>query len=437
MTANDPAAADPLSKGVAAADSSSGVTAPAAASTATDRLADAAATEAALAIADATDEPSALFVPDESEPGVLHTRLDLPSASLLVIAALFSLVVLKLASAVFVPLVLGLMFSYSLTPLVNRIVRLRIPRALAAAVLLLGILGGAGSIAYSLSDDAVSLIETLPDAAQKLRKGLKIRRNQQEATGPIDRVQEAATELEAAVEDSATSSPAPSRGVSKVQIEKPKFNVNDYLWPSALGAAVGAGKATLVLFITFFLLASGDTFRRKMAKLAGPTLAQKQLTLQALDEIDLQIQRYLLVQMLTSALVGVATWLTFLWIGVEHAAVWGIAAFALNFIPYFGSIVFSGASALMGFVQFGTFEMALLIGGLAMLISGIEGQVLTPWLTGRASRMNPVAVFVGVLAWGWLWGVWGLFLGVPVLMAIKVVCDRVDKLKAVGELLGE
>jgi predicted PurR-regulated permease PerM len=81
--------------------------------------------------------------------------------------------------------------------------------------------------------------------------------------------------------------------------------------------------------------------------------------------------------------------------------------------------------------------MALLIGGVALLINFAEGYVLTPWLTSRASRMNPVAVFAGVLAWGWLWGIWGLFLGVPILMVIKVVCDRVDDFKAVGELLGE
>jgi predicted PurR-regulated permease PerM len=143
------------------------------------------------------------------------------------------------------------------------------------------------------------------------------------------------------------------------------------------------------------------------------------------------------VLVLTSAMVGVATWLAFLWIGVEHAGVWGVASFVLNFIPYFGSIVITAASALMGFVQFGAFEQALLIGGAALFIHIIIGNIVTPLLTGRASRMSPVAVFVGVLAWGWLWGLWGLFLGVPILMAIKAVCDRVDDLKAVGELLGD
>jgi predicted PurR-regulated permease PerM len=174
-----------------------------------------------------------------------------------------------------------------------------------------------------------------------------------------------------------------------------------------------------------------------MVKLAGPTLTQKKLTLHALDEIDTQIQRYLQVQLFTSTLVGLASWLAFLWIGVEQAAVWGIVIFVLNFIPYLGAMVATLAATVVGFSQFGTFEMAFLTGGTVMLINVIEGYGLTPWLTSRATRMNPVAVFVGVLAWGWLWGIWGLFLGVPILMVTKVVCDRVDDFKAVGELLGE
>ena len=398
-----------------------------------------ATSDAALASVDApADVPAAaLLAPAPNEPHVLlNAPVDVRSASLVVIAVLACLYVLHWASAVFVPLLLGLTFSYALTPLVNRLVRLHIPRALAAAVLLVGIVGGVGTLTWSLSDDAASMIETLPEVAQKLRRGIAGQRNQGPA-GTIDKVQRAATELERAAEEGTSAAPAPGRSVTKVQIEQPKFNIKDYLWTGTLGLMTAIGQTTVVLFVTFFLLASGDTFRRKMVRIAGPTFGQKRLTLQALDEIDLQIQRYLMVQVFTSALVGTATWLAFLGLGVEHAAVWGVVTFVLNFIPYFGSIVVTGASALLGFVQFGTFEMALLIGGVALFINSLEGYILTPWLTGRASRMNPVAVFVGVLAWGWLWGLWGLFLGVPILMAIKAVCDRVDDLKAVGELLGD
>ena len=393
-------------------------------------------TDAVLAaVATKVDTALPLVNPDAAEPTVWpSTTVNVRSAALVVIATLGSLYVLHWAGEVFVPLLMGLILSYALTPVVNRMVRWHVPRALAAAVVLVGIVTGVGSVLYHLSDDAVAIIESMPEAAQKLRHGLEGQRSQGTAAA-IGKMQKAAAEIERATETDVA--PAASRGVTKVQIERGRFNVKDYLWPSAMGLASASGRVVVMVFIAFFLLASGDTFRRKMVRIAGPTFGQKKLTLQALDEIDHQIQRYLGVQVITSVLVGVATWLAFLWIGVERAAVWGVASFVLNFIPYFGSIVVTGGAALMGLVQFGTIEMAMLVGGVSLVIQSIEGYILTPWMTSRASRMNAVAVFVGVLAWGWLWGISGLFLGVPIMMAIKAVCDRVDDLKAVGELLGD
>ena len=115
---------------------------------------------------------------------------------------------------------------------------------------------------------------------------------------------------------------------------------------------------------------------------------------------------------------------------------WGIAAGILHLVPYIGSIVVTAGAALVAFLQFGEINMALAVGGASLLINTIEGNLLVPLLTSKASRMNPVAVFIGVLAWGWLWGVWGLLLGIPIMMVVKAVCDRVDDLKPVGELLG-
>ena len=358
------------------------------------------------------------------------------STALNVLAALAILFALKVASEICVPLLLGLMLSYSLNPLVNRLGQLRLPRPLAAALLLIGIVSGVVSIAYNLSDAAIALIETLPAAAQKLRRSIDSQ-NGSGPTGAIESMQKAATELERSSSNSASGAAPAPREVTKVQIEKARFNIKEYLWPSALGLAAAAGQVSVVLLLAFFLLATGDTFRRKMVKLAGPGFGQKKLTLQAIEEIDQQIQRYLLVQLFTSVLVGVATWLAFLWVGVDNAAVWGVVSFALNFIPYVGSIVFTGSAALMGYVQFSSIEMGFLIGGVSLFINSIEGFLLTPWLAGKASRMNPVAVFVGVLAWGWILGIWGLFLGVPILLAIKAVCDRIEALTPVGELLGE
>ena len=370
----------------------------------------------------------------EPERVHLHMPVDVRSASLAVIALLASVYALHWASAVFIPLLLGVMFSYALSPAVDRLQRWHIPRALGAAGLLVAILGGIGSMGYSLSDDATALVESLPDAAQKLHESLRSTRGA--AEGPIEKVQRAAAKLEQAAEESGSVAPVTGKGVTRVQIERPHFNVKDYLLSGTLGLVGFIGQAMVVCFIAYFLMASGDSFRRKMVKIAGPTFSKKKITIQVLDEITGQIQRYLMVQIFTSALVGLATWVVFLSIGLERAPVWGVAAAVLNLVPYVGSIVVSGGAALVGFLQFGTLSMALLIGGASLVIHTLSGNLLTPWLTSRASRMNPVVIFVGVLAWGWLWGIWGLLLGAPALMAVKAVCDRIDDLKPVGELLG-
>ena len=365
---------------------------------------------------------------------VVKVPIDVRSTSLAVLAALACIFALKWAAAVFIPLLLGLMISYALSPIVDRLQRFRIPRAVGAAVLLLGILGGTGSLLYSLSDDAASMIESFPQAAQKLR--LSLRGPRQSPPGSIDNVQKAAAELErAAAEGSAPDTPSRS-GVTRVVVERPRFNVNDYLWTGTLGLIALLGQTAMVFLIAYFLLATGDSFRRKMVRLAGPRLSQKRITLEALDEITVQIQRYLLVQLFTSAVVGVATWLLFAWIGVQNAAVWGVVAAVTNLIPYLGAVIIGVGSALVGFMQFGVLDMALLIGGASFAVHSVVGYLLTPWLTSRAGRMNPVTVFVGVLAWGWLWGIPGLLLGVPILVVVKAVCDRVEDLKPIGELLG-
>jgi predicted PurR-regulated permease PerM len=375
---------------------------------------------------DPADEPARVH---------LHLPIDIRNAALVTLAVLACIYTLHWASAVFIPLMLGLMLSYAFSPIVDRLERWHVPRALGAGVLVTSLVGGVGWMTYSLSDDAAALLETLPTAAQKLRLALRASQGGPSSTSAIDKVQKAAAELERAAEESSSALPNP-RGVTRVVIERPRFNIKDYLWSSTLGLITAVGQAVVVVLLAYFLLASGDTFRRKMAKLAGPRLSQKRITVEALDEITAQIKLYLLVQVVTSAIVGVATWLAFLWIGLEHAAVWGVVAGVTNLIPYIGAVIVGAGSALVGFMQFGTIQMALLVGGSSFMIHSIVGYLLTPWLTSRASRMNAVTVFVGVLAWGWLWGLWGLLLGVPILMAVKAVCDRVEDLKPVGELLG-
>ena len=364
------------------------------------------------------------------------TELPLPvgirSLSLAILAVLAGLFVLHWAKAVFIPFMLGLVFSYALSPIVNWMESRRIPRALGAGILMLSLLAAMGTTTYALSDEAVQLLESLPAAAQKFKQTIKNRQGTSAST--LDTVQKAATQIEQVTQE--TSGPATSRGVMRVIVEPARFNIKDYLWTGTIGLAALVGQLTVVVFLTYFLMVSGNTFRRKLIKLAGPSLSSKKITLQALDEITGQIQRYLQVQLATSALVGVLTGLALWAVGLENAAVWGIAAGVLNLVPYVGSLVTATASGGVAFLQFGSSNMALLVFGVSVVIHTIVGNLITPWLTSRASRMNPVAVFVGLLAWGWLWGVWGLLLGLPILMIVKSVCDRVDDLKPIGEFLG-
>jgi predicted PurR-regulated permease PerM len=381
-----------------------------------------------------TQPDSALHPPEGAKSGesVMHMPVNIKNLSLVVLAIFASIFMLHWAKAVFIPFMVGLIISYALSPLVNWAEDWHVPRWLGAAVLLIAILGGLGAAAYSLNDQAVKLVESLPAAAQKFTQAIKARRNISDS--PLQTVQKAATQIEQAARDNA--GPNNTRGAMRVVVEPPRFNVQDYLWTGTLGLAALIGQTTVVIFLAYFLMVAGDTFRRKLVKLAGPSLSTKKITLQALDEITGQIQRYLQVQLATSALVGVLTGVALGFLGLQNAAVWGVAAAVLNMVPYIGSLITAGATALVAFLQFGTLNMAFAVGGVSLFIHTIVGNLLAPWLTSRASRMNPVGVFVALLAWGWLWGVWGLLLGIPIMMIVKSVCDRVDDLKHVGEFLG-
>ena len=369
----------------------------------------------------------------DSEEGV-EVRGDVTARNVpLILLTIFaSIFILDWAQPVLIPLVLALMVSYALAPIVDYLERHSIPRVLSAAVLLLAIVVGIAATVISLRDEAVDLIETLPEAVEKIRVAMKEEWGGSGET--IERVQKAADQIERAAEEAAPSDvPA---GVTRVRIEKPKLDIRQYLWTTMSGAIAVTGVTLIVLFLAFFLLASGDAFRRKWVKLSGPTLSRKKVTIQVMDEIGYQIQRYLGVQVLTSVIVGVASGLAFWAIGLENAAVWGVAAGVLNLVPYLGAIITTGGTALVAFFQFGTIGMALGVASISLVINSLEGYWLTPWLASRASRMNAVVVFSGLLFWGWLWGGWGLVLGVPIMMVVKATCDHIEDLKPIGEFMG-
>lgn len=386
-----------------------------------------------VARAKADELPESVTEFPEPERLLLHMPVDVRNLSLVVLAILASLFVLQWARAVFIPIMLSVLFSYAFSPLINWLEIKRVPRWLSSAVLLLGLLGAMLLGAYSLRVEAGQLVEALPAAAQKLGQALKSSPGKTDSA--LETVQKAAAQIEQATRDSAATT-GPNRGATRVVIEAARFNIKNYLWTGTVGLMTLIGQVTVVVFLTYFLMLSGDTFRRKLIKLAGPSLSRKKVTLQALHEISGQIQRYLQVQLVTSLLVGILTGLALLALGLDNAAVWGVVAGVLNMVPYVGSLITAAASALVAFLQFGSINMALAVGSASVVIHTLVGNLLTPWLTSRASRLSPVAVFMGLLVWGWLWGVWGLLLGIPILMIVKSVCDRIEDLKPIGEFLG-
>ncbi len=378
------------------------------------------ATEAAEAAAEAT-EPEVLVLSD--------WRTNLP---LILMAAIALIAALYFARAFFVPLLIGILASYSLQPMVDGLQALRIPRAIAAAMVVGALIGGGAWIAYSLSDAALGMLEKLPDAARKLRHTLNPARSAVPTV--LQNVQKAAEELQGVAADAARK---PGVRAPPAPVADTTLWLRDYARAqSALLISVLA-QTPIVILLAYFLLASGDHFRRKLLQFVGSSLSRKKDALRILEEIDFQVQRYLVVTLASNALIGVCTWLAFWAMGVEEPAIWGIAAGVLHFIPYLGPALLAIAAGVAGFLQFGTLLEALTVAGVSLLVAGVIGMVLMTWLQSRFARLNAAVLFIALLFFGWLWGVAGLLLGAPLLAITKVICDRVDALKPVGELLGK
>lgn len=344
-----------------------------------------------------------------------------------VVAALY------LARAFFVPLLLGILASYALAPLVDWLGARGIPRAIGAAAVLVMLTGMGSWAVVSMGDDASALIGNLPDAARKVRQHLVESRA---SSGPtsMQQIQEATTELQGAAADAAAGKPAARPRAAAREPESAWLR--DFLLAQSALLFMVVAQAPVVLLLCYFLLASGQHFRRKLVQLVGPSLARKKDAIRILDEVDSQVQRYLLGIVAGNVLVALATWLAFEALGVERAGVWGVAAGVLHFVPYLGPALFAGASGIAAFMQFETMLQAVAVAGASLAVAFAVGSIVMHWLQSRFARVNAAVLFIALLFFGWLWGAWGLLLGAPLLAIAKAICDRVDSLKAVGELLG-
>ncbi|HYG13481.1 MAG TPA: AI-2E family transporter, partial [Methylophilaceae bacterium] len=196
-------------------------------------------------------------------------------------------------------------------------------------------------------------------------------------------------------------------------------------------------EAAMVLFLSFFLLLSGDTFKRKLVKLTGPSLSRKRITVHLLEDINHSIQKYMFMLLVTNAMVGVMCWILFRWIGLENAGAWAVTAALLHLIPYFGPVLTAVATGMAAYLQFGSILLLLSVAGGSLAIATFVGIFVTTWMTGRIAKMNAAAVFISLLFWAWLWGVWGMLLSIPIIVIVKVVSEHVEQLESLAEMLGE
>ncbi|QBQ54789.1 AI-2E family transporter [Nitrosococcus wardiae] len=363
--------------------------------------------------------------------------IDIRNAALVVLALFATLLMLDWMQAVLIPLVFSILVSYSLDPVVSALERLKIPRWLGAILLVALFMGLVGYSSYTLRDQALLLMDKIPRAVQTLRSSLHVESSSPGEEGVIEKAQEAAEEIEKATK-AADGMGAPSRpGVVKVEIVEPGIKLGEYVWWGSLGVLAFLGQLATVVILVLLFLISGDTYKRKLVKITGPTLSKKKITVQILDDINMQIRRHLVVLVLSGIFVGLGTWGALLWIGLEQAALWGLIAGVASTIPYIGPLLVFAATTIVALVQFGTIIMGLAVGAATLLITSIQGYWLTPWLISRTSSINAVVVFIGLLFWGWLWGPIGLIVATPLLIIIKVCCDHVENLAPLGELMGK
>jgi predicted PurR-regulated permease PerM len=379
-----------------------------------------------------TENPSQPDTPTVEEP---RPFMDVRSLALTILSVIAVILVLQYAQSVLIPIAIAVLISYVLGPIVDSLARHGVARWVGSALVIVLLCGGVSFGVYKLAPQLISVVEDVPQAARRLLDRTRVRPRRDDE-GALEKMQRAATELDKAAAAATEPTPVPS-GVQRVQVVEPTFRATDYLWAGGKNVVGFLGQFAMVLFLVFFLLVTGDLFKRKLVKIAGPTLTKKKITVQIMDDINKQISSFLRVQVLTSVLVAVATGVVLWWFGIEQFIVWGFLAGVFNSIPYLGPLIVTGGLGIVTFMQFDDFARTAYVCLATLAITSLEGWLLTPALMSRAAQMNPVAVFVGLLFWSWVWGVWGTILAVPLMMMVKAICDRVEDLQPVGELLGE
>ncbi|MFA5171408.1 MAG: AI-2E family transporter [Sulfuriferula sp.] len=366
---------------------------------------------------------------------VVHVPVDARGLALGILAGVAVIFALDWMQTFFVPLLLGIFLTYTLNPLVILLERIKIPRILGTSMVIVAFVCAFALGAYALRGQMQTIFMQLPQAASKLSASLVNMRD--DPGGSLQRMQTAVGEMEQAGSQITAAPLTHKQRVTHIVIDKPGFKLGDMVWAGSVSALGFISQATMVIFLAFFLLASGDTFKRKLVRLTGPSLSRKKITINILSDINNSIQKYMFMLLVTNMLLGALSWIAFRWIGLDNAGGWAVTAGLLHTIPYIGPMFTAVATGMVAYLQFDSWSVALLVAGASLAIATFVGTFVTTWVTGRIAKMNAAAVFISLLFWAWLWGIWGMLLGIPIIVIIKVISQHVEQLQPVAEVLGE
>jgi predicted PurR-regulated permease PerM len=345
---------------------------------------------------------------------------DVAMYGLFVLACAYTL---YFAREVLMPVVVAMLLFLLFWPVVRTMTRARIPAPVGAAVLVLGLLGGVTTAVYFLADPAAQWMAQMPTFLQQIQKQVK---------EPVSEIQQMQDTVEKLIEPQAAKpklrrdAPAPESflRVSLVSV-----------FSTVALAVRDVGWAIVVIFtLLYFLLISGELQETKLVGMF-PTDRGKTRARAVIERVYRDISGYLLTVTLINAGLGICVGVAVHLAGLPNAALWGVMAAFLNFIPYLGPLIGVGVVTIVGLLTFENSTDAILPPLIYFTINAIEGQVVTPWLLGQRLTLNPVAVFISVVFWGWLWGAPGVILAVPLLASVKVICGGVPGWRTVADLI--
>ena len=340
-----------------------------------------------------------------------------------VLAVLAVLYTLYVARTVILPVVVAILASFLLRGPVRRLRRHGIREPVGAAVVVFGLVVTIAGLLFLLSGPAMNWINRAPQAlAEVERKVRTVTRSMTKMAATAERMEEMA----------AGKAPGSSKTPVVVATTRPGFLSRAF---GSVASLVVAGLS--VTFLTFFLLASGDLFMRKLMKVLPYNAHHRGVPKQISDEVEVAVAGYLRTSILINIGLGVATWLVLMLLEMPNAALWGAMAAMLNFIPYLGALLTVAVLSVAAITVFDTISHALLVPAAFLFLNMIESNLVTPTLLGRQFPLNTVALFVGVMLWGFVWGVPGAILAVPIMVTLKILTDRVPALRPFGEFLGQ